>query len=80
MTRDEMKTGVLEIMERVLQKRFPPGADVHRETEGRWDSLRHIELIFALEEKFGIRFDEEEMPVLNSLSILTDRIGLRYAA
>lgn len=26
-----------------------------------WDSLRHMNLIVALEEEFSVRFDEEEM-------------------
>ena len=32
------------------------------DTIENWDSLRHINLIVALEEEFGVRFNEEDIP------------------
>jgi len=32
-----------------------------------WDSLKHINLILALEEAFGVQFDDEIIPELNSV-------------
>lgn len=44
-----------------------------------WDSLKHINLIIALEQEFGISFPDEEVPFLTSVPILTasvrDAIG-----
>lgn len=33
-----------------------------------WDSLSHIEIVFMLEERFDVRFSEEEIVGLSSLS------------
>lgn len=35
-----------------------------------WDSLRHINLIIALEQEFGISFPDEEVVLLTSFELL----------
>ncbi len=35
-----------------------------------WDSLRHINLILALEEEFGIHFEEEEIATLVNFKMI----------
>lgn len=42
--------------------------DVVREDVAQWDSLRHIELIFLIEEEFGVTLEEAQMAQLDSLS------------
>ena len=42
--------------------------DVVREDVEQWDSLRHIELIFLIEEEFGVTLEEAQMAELDSLS------------
>lgn len=37
-----------------------------------WDSVRHVELVVALEERFGCMFDPEEVPELTSLTRIED--------
>jgi acyl carrier protein len=37
-----------------------------------WDSVRHVELVVALEERFGCMFDPEEVPELTSLKTIED--------
>lgn len=39
-----------------------------------WDSLNHFNLIFAIEEAFGVRFDSEEIPNLKTISLLQKAI------
>ncbi|GAB6094272.1 acyl carrier protein [Desulfatiferula olefinivorans] len=39
---------------------------VSTETMDKWDSLRHMNLIVALEEAFGIEFDENDIMSLLS--------------
>jgi len=45
-----------------------------------WDSLRHINLIIALEQEFGISFPDEEVAFLTSFELfcmaIYDAIGL----
>jgi acyl carrier protein len=35
-----------------------------------WDSIRHINLIIALEQEFGITFPDEEVALLTSAQLL----------
>lgn len=37
------------------------------DTEAAWDSLRHMTLIFAIEDGFGVRFDDDEIASLTSV-------------
>ena len=34
---------------------------------GTWDSLGHVNLIFSVEEEFGVKFDSTEIPNLKSV-------------
>lgn len=36
----------------------------------QWDSLRHMSLVLALEEEFGVRFPEEEIDQLISFRLI----------
>lgn len=37
------------------------GEDASHKTVAAWDSLRHMNLILALEEEFGLQFDDQEI-------------------
>ncbi|HLX12903.1 MAG TPA: acyl carrier protein [Bacteroidota bacterium] len=39
-----------------------------RESVSGWDSLKHLTLVLALEEEFGVRFEDDEAPALESFS------------
>ena len=45
----------------------------HRTIEG-WDSLKQMNIIVAIEEEFGIQFDEEEAILADSYKSLLDII------
>ncbi|NBR43450.1 MAG: acyl carrier protein [Verrucomicrobia bacterium] len=49
------------------------GSDASRLTVARWDSLKHMEVIFAFEEAYGVRLDEAEMAALSSVKGLAER-------
>lgn len=40
----------------------------------KWDSLRHMNLIVALEEEFEITFDEEEISDMLSLDLIIETL------
>ena len=48
------------------------GNDFSSEHTKSWDSLRHMEIILAIEEEYQLRFDAEEIPKMISLSIICD--------
>ena len=42
-------------------------ADTGAKTEPKWDSLRHMNLVFALEEAYGVRFEDDEIGGLTNV-------------
>ncbi|KPF85131.1 hypothetical protein IP70_13100 [alpha proteobacterium AAP38] len=58
---------VRRILSAVLESDYPPGTPVTREAEPKWDSLKHVEVIFAVEDEFGIQLDEDRMARIQSL-------------
>ncbi len=74
MTRAEIDAGVREILGRVLRRPVPPGEEVSRATEAGWDSLRHVEVLFAVEDFFGVRLDEAELAHLTSSRKIGDSV------
>jgi acyl carrier protein len=44
------------------------------ETIESWDSVQHLNLVLALEEKFGIQFEPEEMDGMNSIGEIADLV------
>ena len=49
-------------------------ADVSRKTLAAWDSLRHMNLILALEDEFGVEFSDKEIADINSLDPLLEAL------
>ena len=41
----------------------------------RWDSLRHMQLILAIEDEFGVTFSDEDIPNLLTLRAIEDTVG-----
>jgi acyl carrier protein len=68
MIADGVDNTVREILETALGVALKPPDDPSRQQTERWDSLMHLEIVFMLEEQFGVRFSAEEIVALNSLS------------
>ena len=43
-----------------------PSGDLARKNVDAWDSLKHMEIVFALEDRYGVTFDESEFSMLDS--------------
>lgn len=65
---------VRRVLETTLGTAIPPGSDLRREEEPKWDSLKHVALIFAIEDEFGIQLDEEQMERLDSLRSILEAV------
>jgi len=76
---DATEERIRRILSVVLKRPIAPGEPVSRETEPRWDSLRHVELIFSVEDEFSVTFDEDELPRLTSLRAIADAVARREA-
>lgn len=59
---------VRDVLGIVLERPINPTENVSRDSEAAWDSLKHIEILLALEGALEVRFDESELPELTSLA------------
>jgi len=75
MDRNGVREGVCEVIGVVLA--LGPAVDPSfcREEQPAWDSLKHIEIIFALEDRFNVRFSEPDMQQMDSIAVITQRIN-----
>jgi acyl carrier protein len=44
------------------------------ETIQSWDSVRHLNLILAIEERFGFTFEADEIPELTSVRAISEAV------
>jgi acyl carrier protein len=66
-----MSDAIKAVMAQVLQvdaKSIDEGTST--DSVERWDSLRHMQLILALEDEFGIQFPDEMIPDLLNYAAL----------
>lgn len=71
-----MSDSIRKVMSQIFE--VDPGsisADSSPETIERWDSLKHMQLILALEDELGIRFADEVIPDLVSFARIEKAIG-----
>jgi acyl carrier protein len=59
---------VSALLRKVLE--VDPGAPLSRASVERWDSLKHIEVIFALEDEFEVTIPEDRFESLDSLDAI----------
>jgi len=62
----KVETAVCEAFRVILDLPPDPGQNVLRKESPIWDSLKHMEIIFAVEARLGIQFSEEEMGAIDS--------------
>jgi len=70
MTRARVEAKVREVVQEVLGRPLRADEELQRAEEPRWDSLAHVNLVFALESELGIQFGAEELDALDSLERL----------
>jgi len=76
----QIHADVAELLSITTGRQIGLAEKVSRDSEAGWDSLKHVELIFMLEERFGIQFSEEEMAELRSSDQIVQSIEEKRAA
>jgi acyl carrier protein len=61
-----MESDVRDLLQRILRLRDQPCHGLVRADVAEWDSLKHMEIVFALEDRYSVRFDESEFSALDS--------------
>lgn len=78
MTREQIEAEVVEVLTTILRTEATPNAS--RVDTPQWDSLKHIEFMFALEEALNLQFSEAELSSLDSIEAIVDAVMRRHAA
>jgi acyl carrier protein len=78
MNRQQIENVVITVLSTVLKCAVDELAS--RETLPQWDSLKQIEVIFAIEDELNLQFPEETLPDLNSVAKIVDAAEAFYAA
>jgi acyl carrier protein len=50
------------------------GENVQRDQEQAWDSLKHVEIMFAVEDQFSVKFSEEQLASLASVDEIVSAV------
>lgn len=74
--RQQLRNDIIAVVSGVLDL---PADEVARgispDSVERWDSEKHVELVVALEDRFGCMFDADEVPELTSLDSIEEIIA-----
>ncbi|MGY1805635.1 acyl carrier protein [Blastococcus sp. SYSU D00922] len=80
MTRDEVETRVHDVLALVLKLPAPSREPLNRADVPEWDSLSHVEIIYAVEEDTGVMFAEHELASLDSSTAIVAAVERHLAA
>jgi acyl carrier protein len=70
-----MKNGIKEVMAKIFKVELSTlPDDLSPETVKEWTSLKHMELVLSLEKKFDVRFADDQIAELLSLSLVEEAI------
>jgi acyl carrier protein len=75
MNNQGIQEAVCELLGVAFERGQPVDPAFCRDAQSAWDSLKHMEVIFALEDRFHVRFSEAEMPQLDSVGRITQRLS-----
>jgi acyl carrier protein len=80
MTKDDIKTRVRVVLAKALKTDPATIADNATQMDlSEWDSVRHMNVILALENDFGIEFEDAELPTLTSVPLMVATIEKHIA-
>lgn len=77
-TREQTEARVILTVSRALKS--PVDAGSTRDNTAAWDSLRHIEVVFSLEDELGLEFSESEQGELLGVQQIVDVVMKHHAA
>lgn len=80
METNSIRSGVRRVLSAVLKQDLTALHSVTRSDLPAWDSLKHVQVIFAIEDEFGIEFSSEDLPTLDSEAKIVAAIEVRHAS
>jgi acyl carrier protein len=76
--RNQTEARVIQTVSRALKAQVDAGST--RDNTPSWDSLRHIEVVFSLEDELGLEFSESELLEFLSVQGIVEIVMKRHAA
>lgn len=77
MTKDEIYTRLQAIFDDVFMDEVRLTPELSAKDVEEWDSITHVSLVLAIEEKFGVRFRVGEVESAKNVGDLVDLIAAR---
>lgn len=72
MNEEQMMNKIERAFKHVFKGRLKFRSDLERDNVRQWDSLKHVELMIALENLFGVRFDGADATAMISVPNIVD--------
>ena len=72
---EEIVNRVRTVISDVLKINVAEHENLVRSQTEKWDSLKHLELILALEDEFNVRFTAEQAANIDSLEDIVNMLG-----
>ncbi len=75
---------ILEVLNEIFQDIFDDDslaitAETNQDDIEEWDSLANINIVFAIEDEFDIKFDVDDITKMKSVAIIIDEIKKKLA-
>jgi len=77
MNEKEIENKILKVLTLVLK--IEADGKTSRQSHFEWDSLKHIEIIFAIEDELQIQFPEDQLSGLDSVQKLVQGVIALHA-
>ncbi|MBU1378788.1 MAG: acyl carrier protein [Alphaproteobacteria bacterium] len=65
---------IAEILSLTLGRPVAAGENLTRADEPKWDSLKHLEIVFAVEGAYGVAFSPEEIAAVTGAADLKAKV------
>ncbi len=74
MSRDAIFEKIKDVFDDFFDGAVKITKDTTYEDVEEWDSIAHFQLIFEIEEAFGVQFETEKIAMLNTIEKIVDSI------
>jgi len=76
----DFEVEIRDLLGKILKISEPYPSQFDQSSLPLWDSLKHMEIVFALEDRYGVQFDESEFPLLDSPASIAAAVRKHLAA
>lgn len=70
-----MNEKIIRVLSNILDKTTEEILNLDKKHERYWDSLQSIEIVFSLEQEFGVSIESDDISLLKSISSIEEVIS-----